>query len=599
LLSVADVNVADFIRSINRLVVEDTGGWSLATGDQLPGIARSVRRAVEPLAANLDIPARLAPGPREADRRPAIREALTEVVANCAYTLAPEGLLPTPEEDDRLRLASAVSRAYARLATPRLMQRLLPPGGVTELGVFPEPPVTGDVAAVRTVAVGISGRTGLTEDQILTEMAGAGRGGAGPAAARILMRQRPGFTQLPDPEQREVVELVAEELEFQFGAGDRVSRAAFAHVRRREAAERGADAVDLAGEIGDEAVEWRLRQATSTGVEAPVRYDVPLERPESVHELMQRIQATVGELTAAPNSLWNGQIQPLPEHIPSRTAQSPDGTLHLSQGRAALPLRDLTLDGPDGRLTPGQVVAAREAFQAAIATYARWAVPAGHTLENETNAEAAAPRFEAITQAVGQAFAEDNFNQIVERTLPPDLARQVKAPEPPLVDMRLAPAARGLAFAVDTTKGLDANPSETLRQMAGQGRAGVATAAAENLVANSEIPREDRPDAVRAIAETVDRGFEGLPGEVAGWAAGGSHAAVVASRSRMFGQDLGRKAHALARTFENDPLRQQDHALRFVTDPAVAPLRKVQGPAGAPSATRTAAAEQKTPLRDL
>jgi len=67
----------------------------------------------------------------------------------------------------------------------------------------------------------------------------------------------------------------------------------------------------------------------------------------------------------------------------------------------------------------------------------------------------------------------------------------------------------------------------------------------------------------------------------------------------MFGQDLGRKAHALARTFENDPLRQQDHALRFVTDPAVAPLRKVQGPAGAPSATRTAAAEQKTPLRDL
>jgi hypothetical protein len=172
----------------------------------------------------------------------------------------------------------------------------------------------------------------------------------------------------------------------------------------------------------------------------------------------------------------------------------------------------------------------------------------------------------------------------------------VKAPEPPLVDRRLAPAARGLAFAIDTTKGLDAQPSETLRQIAGQGRAGIATAAAENLVANSGIAREDRPAAVRAISETVDQGFEALPNEVAGWAANGSHPSLVSSRSRIYGQDLGRKAHALVRSFEDDPLgaqlnsaqKQQDHASRFAADPAVAPLRKVQDSTGV-SATRKAA----------
>ena len=77
------------------------------------------------------------------------------------------------------------------------------------LGLDPKPPLAYDTVAARTIAIGISGRTGTGEDEILTEMAGAGRGAAGLAGARLLMRSRPGFAQLAEADQRAIVERVA------------------------------------------------------------------------------------------------------------------------------------------------------------------------------------------------------------------------------------------------------------------------------------------------------------------------------------------------------------------------------------------------------
>ena len=86
----ADANVVNLIRSINHLVVEDTGTRSLATGDRIVArVTWSDRRRLGPLAASLDIPARPAPAPGAPDPRPEIRAALTEVIAGCAGVLEP------------------------------------------------------------------------------------------------------------------------------------------------------------------------------------------------------------------------------------------------------------------------------------------------------------------------------------------------------------------------------------------------------------------------------------------------------------------------------------------------------------------------------
>ncbi|TWD82063.1 hypothetical protein FB561_3189 [Kribbella amoyensis] len=585
-----DASVDDLIRAINSLVVQDTGGVSLASGQQLPGVTRSVRARVDRLADNLDVPARLAPAPGEPDSRPAIRQAVTEVVANCAYTLAPEGPLPLPEDGDRYRFAEATSRAYAALATPRLLQQLMPEAGDAPLGQFPEPALVGDTAAARTVALGISGRTGQGEDAILTEMVAAGRGGAGPAAAELLMRSRPSFAQLSPDDRREVVEMVAAELEWRFSAGDRVSPRASVVGQRLDATARGAEAVDEANHAGDRATAYRHERSINAEVVEPLRIGLPTERPDSVHELLNRVQGAVGELTGAQGSLWNGRIEFLPGEYEEagRVGQSPQGTLVLSEERVAVPLTNLTVDGPD-RLTPGQVVAAREALKEVSGMFARFAVPEGYTRENEELAVAAAPRFEALAYGVGQAFTEDNLHAIVDRTVPQELAERLQATGAPQADTEWAPAARGLAFAVDVSTGRDADPSETLRALAGQGRAGAATVAAETLVLHSEIPRAERAAVIRQVAESVDRGFEALPERVASWNADGGGPGTTYGRSREYGMALGQQAAEQVRRAENESApggqqqdataQRQDATARFAADPAVKPLTGVQPPA--------------------
>jgi hypothetical protein len=250
----------NLIRSINHFVVEDTDGWSMASGNQLPAVSRSTERLITPLAQNLDVPARLAPAPGAPDRRPEIRAALTEVVADCAYTLEPDGPLPAPGHPaGRDRLAIATSRAYAAFATPRLAPRLFANGRADDLGTFPPPQLRGDAAAARAMAVAISARTGQGEEAVLTALVAAGRGAAAPAAAKMLLDAKMGFKTLPEPEQRAGVRLVAEQLEIGFAARDAqpagVNELAEALQTRQGLAGRGAGAVDMASRVAGQEIQ--------------------------------------------------------------------------------------------------------------------------------------------------------------------------------------------------------------------------------------------------------------------------------------------------------------------------------------------------------
>jgi hypothetical protein len=297
---VADVE--DLIRTINRLVVEDTEGRSMAVGDELPELADFEEGPLRRLAENLDIPARLAPSRkaildrdsgqdneeealREAyDERPAIGDAVTYVVAASAYSLAPQERLPAPgDPDGRSRLGWAVAKDYAELAArPRIVPKLIVNGGPDDLGIIPLPDETGDAVAARALVLGIAARTGSNENDVLKRLVRAGRGGTAPAAARMLLETNPTFTRLMGPEQQDVVvRIVAAELERGF-ATDRPlptieNAMAYTIVERAQAAEWGAAAVNVASRRATAEVE-ELREVLEAK-EAAGRTPATEQRP--------------------------------------------------------------------------------------------------------------------------------------------------------------------------------------------------------------------------------------------------------------------------------------------------------------------------------
>ncbi len=609
--------VDDLIRTINRLVVADTNGRSMASGNQLPGVTGSDLQRLTPLAESLDIPQRLAPSPAAVvnrgsgeayDQRPAIRAALTEVVASCANTLEPRGPLPAAADpDDRSRLGIAVSRAYAESATPRLVARLSPNGRSDDLGIFTPTVLEGDTAAARALAVAIGARTAQRHEAVLTALVGAGRGAAAPAAARMLLDTKPRFRTLPDPEQQVVVRVVAQQLETTFAGRDQ-QRAAARELteeleNRREDVTGGAGSVDVASRLAAEQVQElhdffdRLPEshpASQARAEKVARAQIG--RPESVDHFVRRTERTVGELTGTRQSMWDTKIEP-------QADQAPDRTLRFTE-QQALALRELTENGTEGPLAAEDVAAAREGILAIASAQTRWAVPDSYSLQAEQAAQSVAPRFIAIEQAVSTAFAEDHFNEIVDRNLPGGLAEQVRLPEAPRRDAKFAPAARGLADAIDAATERPAG--ETLRRMAGEGRANLATAAAELVVAESSVEPTERPFAVRMIADEIDKKFDELPAQLEAWAAGEQTAMWDrdVDDPHVYGQQVGRLAQTMAEVYANDPgLAQresvaadraaaQDHGMRFANDPAAPRTGTVRAPAATPEANRAGEASE-------
>lgn len=223
-----DANLDTLIRKVDALVVRDTGGVSFGP----PAVSQGLRDRLEPLADNLDVPARLAPTVPAAlgrgsahDPRADVRASLTELVGICAESLEPPDSLPeTKDPAHRTRLAAATSRAYAAFATPRLAPQLFRNGRADDLGRFPPPQLEGDVAAARAMAVAISARTGIGEEAALTELVADGHGAAAPTAARMLLRSEPGYLRLPEDQRDGLVgDLVTElagDIESGFAARD-------------------------------------------------------------------------------------------------------------------------------------------------------------------------------------------------------------------------------------------------------------------------------------------------------------------------------------------------------------------------------------------
>ncbi|TDW69985.1 hypothetical protein [Kribbella pratensis] len=560
----ADAQVSGLIRSINELVERDTGSWSLAVGDQITQrVTRSDQRQLRLFADNLDIPARLAPGPGENDRRPRIRAALIETVAGCAGVLEPR----EPAEESlypygRSRFETANSRLYAQYETPRLVAGLRRDGRPEDLGVFPPPVIEGDVLAAHAAVVAISARTGRPEREVLRELVAAGRGAHATAAARLLLQSRPGFTALPAPERNELTTAIADHLEAQFEN----------HERQVPGPEIGAvlaDRQQLAG-FGSTAITTASQDANEEIAHLHEFFDKigrppAVDAPDSVDDLCGRIQGAVGEVLDAPNSRWDGEIEPEPGAAPATTLILP-----MEQATA---LRNLIESSRTHPLSPTDATAARDAFQRVAAAYARWAVPEEYDGRHEAAADAVAPRYANIEQAVGTAIAEDHVRELADRTLPYELAIQVRHAHPPAPDQRLALAARAFAAVIDDAAGLD--EGETLRRMAGEGRVLMVQAAVEDLVAASAVPNVERQFAVDRITDEADRQFDALD--------------TVTGDAERYGSDIGKVAVSMAEMYAEEPgmarrelLAQQQPMARFVSghDPALARPQAQQGQAG-------------------
>ncbi|MEU4603162.1 hypothetical protein AB0F43_09305 [Kribbella sp. NPDC023972] len=590
----ADPTVLDLIRKVNQLVVKDTGGWSMATGDQLPELREYDEERLRRLADNLDIPARLAPGRaailaaaggRAEDDRPNVRMDLQNLVADCAYSLGPAGPVPEPgDPNGRIVLEKAVCQAYAELATPkRLAAELFENGQPDDVGMFPAPDEKGDAVAARALVLGITSRTRFseTEDEVLTALVRAGRGRIATEAAGLLLAENENFGTLPYHQQEAVRSHVAADLERSFATERKqpsVEGVLAATIKDRYlAASWGAAAIDGASKEGNQQVASRHTPP-------------PAERPQSVPELIERMQGAIGQLTDVRTTQWNHQTAPMP---PGREFDAlsvandvEDGTLYLHPDRVDWVLAQVTVDGPD-QLTPERAEAVREAMQAVGVKLTELAAP--EAAATDTAAQAARPEFDALAFGTTHGFSEDYLNQMITRTLPADLAEQVVASEPPYVDDTWTPAVRGFAQSIDGVMGRRAEPSETLGQLAGRHPAGIASRAAELVVRASGVPREDRPAVVQEVAERVDDAFKVLPDQVKAWKEAGTTDAQITAKSHQFGQVLGAEAHAIARS-----RAPEDPNLRFVPgrDLASARSASVTAPDSTPAANPTAAPGQ-------
>jgi hypothetical protein len=255
---VADAEVDKLARRVVRLVEADTvdGVSSLRPGERLQLDERH-EKLLKPLAQNLDLPARLAPmahkfahhgDPRWHDPREDARRGLTALVARSADALAPDSSLPPPENAKaRDRLATAVTRAYAVNATPRLVEHLFPNGRPDDLGRFAPPQLEGDVAAARAMAIAIGARTAAREEDVLRKLVADGDGGAAYAAADLLLKNRTDYERLPDEQKPGIRRHLARSIEAGFAERD------IREVKQREFTEelenRRADITGGAGTI--------------------------------------------------------------------------------------------------------------------------------------------------------------------------------------------------------------------------------------------------------------------------------------------------------------------------------------------------------------
>ncbi|MFD7154787.1 hypothetical protein ACFV9C_09325 [Kribbella sp. NPDC059898] len=581
----ADAQVSALIRKINELVEADTGSRSIAVGDQITRrVIRSDQRRLRALAANLDLPVRLTPRAGEADQRAEIRAAVTETIASCAGVLQPREPVQEPLYSyGQARYETANSRLYARYEVPGFVAGLRPGGRPDDLGIFPPPALEGDLLAAHAAAVAISARTGRPARAVVAELVAAGRGAHATAAARMLLQSRPGFAALPAPERNALTLGIADHLEAQFENHERQRpgpEIAAVLADRQRTAEFGSAAITTASRDATEEIAHLQRFFDEVGRPATV------PRPESVHDLCRQVQTAVGELTDAPNSRWDGRLEP-------ELGQTPDTTLRLTREQAVA-LGELLESSHLHPLGKADAAVARAGLQAAASSYARWAVPEDYDARHELAAAQVAPRYATLEEAVGTAFAEDELSAVADRVLPYELATQVRQAQPPAPDQRLAPAARAFAAVIDDQAGLE--KGETLRQMAGENPVRMADAAAGQLMAAAGVPQAERPFAIRRVADEANLQFADLPTVL-------EHGTAASD----YGTTIGKVAVSMAGTYAENPgmaqaevvAAQQDPMSRFASaDPALSHPHGRQSDPATTTNRPTTTPDQKRPALD-
>lgn len=289
----ADAEVDKLVHQVVRLVEADTvdGVSRLRPGQRLE-LDERLEERLKPLARNRDVPGRLAPtaykfadrkDTRWHDPREDARRGLTALVAACANSLEPDPALPLPvDAAARDRLATAVSRAYAVSATPRLAADVFANGRPDDLGHFAPPQVEGDVAAARAMAIAIGARTGMRESDVLRKLVADGPQGAAYTATDLLLKNRPDYQRLPVEQQPGIRRHLARSIEDGFARRD--VRQAAQRELTQELEDRSADVAGGAGTI-----DAASKLAT--------------DEVASLHEFLQRID------------YWERSAEPSPEEV--------------------------------------------------------------------------------------------------------------------------------------------------------------------------------------------------------------------------------------------------------------------------------------------
>jgi len=578
-------------------------------------------------------------GPLDPEQIQAVRQAIQEVTEVYLQWAVPEGHTPASEEEAHQSsprhgyVNVAVGVALAESVQNEIIRRTLPEDLADQLQATDPPYRDPQFApAARRFALVVDNVKGQETDpsETLRRMAGQDHEGAGRAAGELLVAN----SGIPEVFRPAAVQMIGETVVDGFDELKDLNLADETEMARRSALHgrdlgRLVDAMVHVYENDPESAQQdraatERKAAAAIGLPmrpqepaAPVAtLDRPTERPAGHRAFYQRIQGAVGELTGAPESLWNDEFGQRPRgsgFAPSaegtmRVARLADVSMVLLTAEADMPLV-AALRRTSGDLTYGELANTRDGIFDAARAYTQWAVPAGHTREAEAQAERD-PRLDTIAESVRDAFVAAEFDEIVDGTLPPDLAEQVKSVGPPAHGTASAPAAYGLAQSIGEVTEQGASPRETLRHLAGQPRADIALAAAEMLVEDTDIPIEDQPAAVQEAAERIDRAFELLPAQIAAWQEAGTTDADLAVKVRDYGQTVGMEAYHLVRDREDNMFSiaadraaaqgaQRDPNLRFAPgwDAASTQSATTKVPGGTSSSANAAAAPGQSNAR--
>ncbi|MFI5709844.1 hypothetical protein [Kribbella sp. NPDC051620] len=234
------------------------------------------------------------------------------------------------------------------------------------------------------------------------------------------------------------------------------------------------------------------------------------EVPDIGDGLWERIQAAVLAESGADKSLWSGQLGYTDPAKRVRGEAYGDGRLNLSEESVVRPLREM-YEQRGEPATREQLVARRSAIQVAAHEFGHLVVPEEYQLADRS-ADMKVGELKPIEEGVNEAWSQAKTDAVIDRALPPDLARQLKSAQ----TLRTYPgwdsAAR--AFADDLGAEIDVDGDDVLSVMNREARSGKGRAAADLLYEHSELPRlvpSDQQAAVRAeLQGRIDKGFAAL-----------------------------------------------------------------------------------------